>query len=155
MKHAKLLVLPVVAGLSAGLLAQQPQSDPVTGYSSAAGEDRQVISPRSDSEETALPPESKAAKSALSEKSVTQTIRDCSRLYIDRYEKPNLSIADQWIYVELGPQVTNAQLRHVPSGGIRLFKNGRYRVPPGDYVLSLHGHNYGRNYVWACVTYQP
>lgn len=155
MKHVKWLVLPVLVGLSAGLLAQQPGSEPESGYASATGEDRQVFAPMADSEESALPDESKAAKSALSEKAVTQTIRDCSRLYIDRYEKPNLSIADQWIYVELGPQVTNAQLRHVPSGGIRLFKNGRYRVPPGDYVLSLHGHNYGRKYVWACVTYQP
>lgn len=85
-----------------------------------------------------------------------QRLRDCTVMGTSTYQKPNVTITQPDVYFVLGPRVTMAQLRHVPSGGIRYYQTGPASVPPGTYVLSLHGSNWPPThpYISACITYQ-
>ena len=81
--------------------------------------------------------------------------RECSRLYRTGgiYHRPNLTITERRIHTHLHSSVTHAQLRHVPSGAVRLYGRGTFELEPGEYVLSLHGSTYGHEYIFACVSY--
>jgi hypothetical protein len=83
------------------------------------------------------------------------TITDCTILYANStYQKPNIIITKGKISVSLGRNVQKIQLRSVPGNGIRFFKSGTYKIPNGEYVLSLFGSTYPYNYIKACVTYE-
>jgi len=83
--------------------------------------------------------------------------KDCTILWWNgNYQKPNIRISDgKFVYKSKHRNVTKIQLRSVPGGGIRYYSSlGTYRIPNGDYILSLWGSTYGYNKISACVEYK-
>jgi hypothetical protein len=85
----------------------------------------------------------------------TYAQRDCTILWSNgRYQKPNINVTRGQIGVTMGQGVQRIQLRHVSSGAIRFYTSGTYRIPNGEYVLSLWGSTFPGPYIMACVSYQ-
>jgi len=83
-------------------------------------------------------------------------VTDCTILwYNGQYQKPNIVITDRkFKFSSRHRNVQKIQLRSVSGGGIRYYNRlGTYRIPNGEYVLSLWGSTYGYRYIKACVKY--